>query len=751
MPEGSTGAFPQAELQGPIYCWVAGKAPKTDHWNHKSNLLTLQQIQEGKKPSWATGYGMVSGRYSGFLCVDVDTKPERPEMPNTTFRGLAKRDLAHLPPTATVISGKPNRWRAYFRVPSEWWPELSGYSLNRGDLELRWEDGDPENPAAKQSVIAGPHPDGGDLHFRWREGNRPEDVGIADCPVWLLKGMILDHQREQINAEIALEAKQTRSADGELTPIEKLTPKEHKTLLRLMSEKWPYRGGLAGTRFQCSYEADSFNGLLGALFNLFGADTAYEWLHDTEWFKNNENWGAGSDFTKAVNSVGKSNTQVEAGWGTLMYLATRTECDGVQFKEPAFRWPKELMKPGDIDVNNLTTSTRKLREQLEKGLEYIYKLDDPADREIGFYNLREEAGIKNEKMWNTVIWSLEQQEKEPEKEARTWNEVVSAAKKITPAIDKFLPFGAVTMLGADPGTGKTTFLYRVAEAAAYGKKFMGQLECVKGNVLIIQKDESDSNLAQKDSRMCIDDPDGFIKVRFEFSPTQVRDIAAWIDQVKAKYVVMDSFASLFAGGADLVDANAGYYLYELNKIASKKNVAILLTHHLVKMKDRKQRTDVYLSDLYGSQFIAAGTSDAWGLHMDGNEPEGPDQAVVLKSLKARTGIAEAGDSYVMERDADDLSLNIKTWNGMENGIGGLKAKEQKVLAALRRVAVGEENAVVVGDQTTHGTLACETSMDKRALNKALDALKNRPEANLRSRTMPASGRGKRAKGYWVEK
>ena len=168
---------------------------------------------------------------------------------------------------------------------------LSGYSLNRGDLELRWEDGDPENPAAKQSVIAGPHPDGGDLHFRWREGNRPEDVGIADCPVWLLKGMILDHQREQINAEIALEAKQTRSANGELTPIEKLTPKEHKTLLRLMSEKWPYRGGLAGTRFQCSYEADGFNGLLGALFNLFGADTAYEWLHDTEWFKNNENWG----------------------------------------------------------------------------------------------------------------------------------------------------------------------------------------------------------------------------------------------------------------------------------------------------------------------------------------------------------------------------------------------------------------------------------------------------------------------------
>ena len=41
-----------------------------------------------------------------------------------------------------------------------------------------------------------------------------------------------------------------------------------------MSKFWPYRG-LAGTRYQCSYVADNFNGLLGALFNEFGADVAH--------------------------------------------------------------------------------------------------------------------------------------------------------------------------------------------------------------------------------------------------------------------------------------------------------------------------------------------------------------------------------------------------------------------------------------------------------------------------------------------
>ena len=39
--------FPQAELQAQIYCWVKGKAPKGSEWNHKKNLLTLQQIQQG--------------------------------------------------------------------------------------------------------------------------------------------------------------------------------------------------------------------------------------------------------------------------------------------------------------------------------------------------------------------------------------------------------------------------------------------------------------------------------------------------------------------------------------------------------------------------------------------------------------------------------------------------------------------------------------------------------------------------------
>ena len=72
----------------------------------------------------------VEGRYSGFLCVDVDTKPERPEQPNTTFRGLAKRDLANLPHGHRHF-GEAKSGRA-LQGAGEWWPDLSGIQPEPG-------------------------------------------------------------------------------------------------------------------------------------------------------------------------------------------------------------------------------------------------------------------------------------------------------------------------------------------------------------------------------------------------------------------------------------------------------------------------------------------------------------------------------------------------------------------------------------------------------------------------------------------
>lgn len=729
MTSSSTGTWPETELGGRIYCWVAGKAPKTDKWNEKQNLLTLSQVRSGhERPVWATGYGMVSGRYSGFLCVDVDTKPERPERPNVTFRALAKRDLSALPPTATVISGKPGRYRAYLRVPSDWWPDLSGYSLNRGDLELRWEDGSVDQPAAKQSVISGPHPDGGDLHFRWKDGLRPEDVGIADCPEWLLRGMILDHQRAQINKELAEERKETRSADGELMPIEKLTPVEQVELLQAMSKFWPYRGGMAGTRYQASYEADNFNGLLGALFNLFGDELAVLYLGETDWFKNSEDFGSSEDFNKAVRSVGKSKTAKEAGWGTLYHLATRTEAGGVQFKEPGFRWPSKLKPPVEVKVNDMAKRTIEMMGQLKEAMEVIDEFDTPLERTIAYQNLQKTLGC-NQQEYRELLNQLET-EKRP-RVGGSLSEVCANAKDIRPVIERLLPENCITIIASESGVGKSALIYRMAVAGAYGGKLFGQLQAEQGNVLIVQTDESDSNLKSKIKKMDIADPQGRIRVEFQFSAGHFPELRKWIRAHKAKYVLMDSLGSLFAG-SDISANEIGTYIYKLNDIAAEEGCAIVLTHHLRKQsKEKAQRTTVHMSDLYGNQYITAGASDVWGITKDAeSDPANPQ--FVLKVIKPRSSVTQGGDEFRLSGNLDDLSFELASLNGDKDAVKTLSAMQEKVHKSCK--------GKTLETGLTKGELMSGTGASEATVRRVTDALVGRGLLNRGKRADKNGGR-----------
>lgn len=730
--------------------WSGDSYREDDGTNWNSELWKWQTAEQialtmAEPSNTYTGVGLMTGRQVGGYCwLDFDGEEvdqatgEIKKSATTDFFAIWQHPVSDLPPAPRNISGREGRFRLLFKVPVAWQHYLRGVSLNSVGptkaVEFLYETGGGK---CFHAVADGKHPDGNGWFYRWVEGQSPREIPVPDLPAWMIAGILKHEHKKKLKAEGWGSEESTGTDENGPGPIDVLNPGKQKKLLKGMVEFFPYRGAPAG-KFAGTY--DILRRLTLSLWRGIGDENMFEmWLQD---------WDDKSDWSdvsgKTMTGFAKSLLKSDAGgdvvkpWATAWAIAV----------ENGWVPPKWAMPPREIDVSSMVGHVTKMRDQFEKGLKEIYSWEDPADRQLGLHDLKEQVGIKNEKVWNAVLFSMEQRGKEPEIKARTWTEVVSNAAKITPAIDKFLPFGAVTMLGADPGTGKTVFLYRVAEAAAYGKKFMGQLGCEKGNVLIIQKDESDSNLAQKDEKMCIEDPEKNIHCRFEFDPMQVRDIEQWIKDVDARYVVMDSFGSLFAGGADLVDANAGYYLYELNRIASKKNVAILLTHHLTKLKD-KERGDVFLSDFYGSTFIAAGTSDAWGLHMD-QQSEGSEKPMILKSLKARTGIAEAGDRYVLDRDSDDLSLTIQKYNGLEDGIGGLKKNEAHVLKKLRENATSESDACVVGDGD-HGTLSNLTGLSKRPLNRALDALKKDPRAGLRTVLMPPSGKGKRARGYWVEK
>ena len=76
-------------------------------------------------------------------------------------------------------------------------------------------------------------------------------------------------------------------------------------------------------------------------------------------------------------------------------------------------------------------------------------------------------------------------------------------------------------------------------------------------------------MRQKREKMGMQDPQRRIRVQMKFSGGHFPELVKWIVEHKARYVVMDSFASLFAGGADITESDAGLYLYRLNAIAAE--------------------------------------------------------------------------------------------------------------------------------------------------------------------------------------
>ena len=72
-------------------------------------------------------------------------------------------------------------------------------------------------------------------------------------------------------------------------------------------------------------------------------------------------------------------------------------------------------------------------------------------------------------------------------------------------VDSFGASGACVIIAGDKGSGKTSFLYRLAESISKGEKFLSELYTVKKKVLIWQADESKINALNKLKRMDINE------------------------------------------------------------------------------------------------------------------------------------------------------------------------------------------------------------------------------------------------------
>ena len=734
---------------------VVNKRPIESNWNgDPSKWLPAEKALSARKSNPIyTGIGLMTGSKVGRLCwLDFDGEEVSPtgeviRSATVDFETLFSRPLTDLLLSPINTSGRPGRFRALMRVPEAWAEVFRGFSIPGSDtptksFEFLYEKKDADKPDdAKMfhAVIDGKHPKGDEFFYRWESGRSPVEVPIPDLPIWMIAGLIRHMAGKQ--TKLNNQESTTSERGSEQSAMDLLSPGRKVKLLRQMQKFWPYRGGKAGTGFAGHYGV--MRRLVLSLakgiddWSIFRA-----WLEGGEWDKKSDwdgsrgsdpvNGGTLHSFAESLINSGAGGEEVQP-WGAAWALAV----------ENGWKPPKWAKPPTGIDHTQLKVSVLKKVEAFKKAMEEIEDMDTPLERQAAYQNLGKALDCSEKEMKVLVQHLFEEKAPTPE---GFWEDVVGNAKPIEVAIERLLAFNALTIVGSDGGVGKSVLIYRMAEAAANGSLFAGALKTTKGNVLIVQKDESDSNMWAKNQLMQLNVPKQSVAVKFKFNAGMFPELRQWITEHNAKYVLMDSMVSLFGGGADLNETEIGTYMYLLNSLAAECGCAIVLTHHLRKSNMHKAgpRSDIGMQDLYGSAFIGAGTSDIWGIIRDPNS-EKDEPKFLLKVLKPRTGVTQGGDTFLLSGSTEDLSFQIESLNnGDTNALNKLREGSRNLLHLLQ--SRDKANAMSRED------IANALSMSSRQVRRLLSELQSIPGLGIhRVRMITNSTAGRPSYAYWAEK
>lgn len=224
--------------------------------------------------------------------------------------------------------------------------------------------------------------------------------------------------------------------------------------------------------------------------------------------------------------------------------------------------------------------------------------------------------------------------------------------KVDWVIEGFAAIGIV-LLAAEPGTGKTTLLYRAADSIQEGTSFLGSVPVTQGSVLVVQGDEPEYIARQKMSRM---DLKANFDILYGDQSLEFNALSEVILSKRWRVLIIDSLTTVLASlKCTTLDFGMTDQLYKLNKLASDNNILILMTAHLTKpSKDgsgaRMKRKIIEWADISGIGTISGAINDAWGL-----TPK--EKLFSLHALGKRH--VERGTEWILERYGEDFSWELK--------------------------------------------------------------------------------------------
>ncbi|MDA9740100.1 helicase RepA family protein [Synechococcus sp. AH-736-M20] len=347
-----------------------------------------------------------------------------------------------------------------------------------------------------------------------------------------------------------------------------------------------------------------------------------------------------------------------------------------------FREAKGLLDPAFQAQDELEQESQSNLKKLSMAWEAIKLMPSPTQRRLAHQKLRKDLGIAD-KEYKSLMHSLlvEQSDENVQLDSVDAVKRAAAASEERAVVDRFLMAGAVSIIAAEGGCGKTALLWAISEAISNGSPLFGQLPTIKGHIVIIEADESWRNSAEKWSRMDYSPNKDNVYTQWAWDPSKILELEQTIQKHNSVAVLMDSFGTLFSGGGESMnDSEIGLYIYTLNQMAARTGTAILVTHHLKKGASRDNSGNprpITLPDLFGSSYIVNGASDIWALWRTADD----EHSFQLRYLKDRSMLVER--NFDFQLTGSDESLRFDLTGGSMHELETRKTVKAKLLSILR--------------------------------------------------------------------
>jgi hypothetical protein len=410
------------------------------------------------------------------------------------------------------------------------------------------------------------------------------------------------------------------------------------------------------------------------------------------------------------------------------------------------RWHREGCAGSTKDHKSVVAVADDAMRTLKKGWEEIKTISTPARRRLALQALQKQLGMTPKDFQGLIKDMTVEQSEENEKFSK-FSDLMAAEKIQDLVVDRLVASGTVSMIAAEGGCGKTSLLYQIIEAVSTGEPLFGQLAVKTCNVLIIQADESQVNARKKLIRMGLKPDDSRVRFEWQWSPAQLFELELKLQREKVGLLCMDSFGTLFGGdGASMNDADAGLWMYELNRLAARTGCAIVITHHL-KKENRKSdgeggERQPSLNDFFGSSYIVNGIRDAWAMWRRGKELDGSPM-FGLKYLKDNSGLMER--DFVLFLTGCEESHRL----ALHEGSGGIEELQARgTIRSQLHQALKLNSPNWMTHQQLIGSITCMANRNPRAVQRELsNLLEQAATTGIERRAIPTHKRGRPSYEY----